>query len=213
MESYQKKVNLTALTLTFQGIKEEKLLTITSEPVVGLIYKKSKKEKRVIVIKEILKFCDATLKRVLERVKKFNLDVKHGYADPNLSDEDVEYMEFYDMIGTLEQDNMSLRGMLDVERQRVDRLRHSMSTMPTITHSGMTQDAINELVAKRVEETLKAYDATRNPGTEMGVEDDQQDDNVEANGDNGNGNGNVNGNGNTNVNNEGVLPVARECTY
>ncbi|GJV60834.1 putative reverse transcriptase domain-containing protein [Tanacetum coccineum] len=66
----------------------------------------------------------------------------------------------------------------------------------------MTQDAINELVAKRVEETLKAYDATRNPGTEMGVEDDQQDDNVEANGDNGNGNGNVNGNGNTNVNNE-----------
>ncbi|GKF34785.1 hypothetical protein Tco_0107985, partial [Tanacetum coccineum] len=97
MESYQKKVNLTALTLTFQGIKEEKLLTITSEPVVGLIYKKSKKEKRVIVIKEILKFCDATLKRVLERVKKFNLDVKHGYADPNLSDEDVEYMEFYDM--------------------------------------------------------------------------------------------------------------------
>ncbi|GKD34826.1 hypothetical protein Tco_1250335 [Tanacetum coccineum] len=77
----------------------------------------------------------------------------------------------------------------------------------------MTQDAINELIAKRVEEALKAYDAARNPGTEMEMEDDQQDDNVEANGDNGNGNGNVNGNGNTNVNNEGVLPVARECTY
>ncbi|GKA59497.1 hypothetical protein Tco_0758810 [Tanacetum coccineum] len=63
---------------------------------VGLIYENSKKEKRVMVIKEILKFCYATLKRVLEKVKKFNMDVKHGYADPNLSDEDAEYMEFYE---------------------------------------------------------------------------------------------------------------------
>ncbi|GJT28617.1 hypothetical protein Tco_0908892, partial [Tanacetum coccineum] len=86
-------------------------------------------------------------------------------------------------------------------------------TMPTITHSGMTQDAINELVAKRVKEALKAYDAARNPGTKLGMEDDQQDNNVDANADNENGNGNGNGNGNTNVNNEGVLPVARECTY
>ncbi|GKC86261.1 hypothetical protein Tco_1141978 [Tanacetum coccineum] len=47
---------------------------------IGLIYENNKKEKRVIDIKEILKFCDATLKRVLEKVKKFNLDVKHGYG-------------------------------------------------------------------------------------------------------------------------------------
>ncbi|GJX74214.1 hypothetical protein Tco_0312809 [Tanacetum coccineum] len=40
---------------------------------------------------------------------------------------------------------------------------------------------------------------------------DQQDDNVEVIGNNGNGFGN--GNGNPNVNNEGVIPVTRECTY
>ncbi|GJR02165.1 putative reverse transcriptase domain-containing protein [Tanacetum coccineum] len=103
-------------------------------------------------------------------------------------------------IGTLEQDNRRLIGMLDVER-----------TMPTATRSGMTQDAINELIAKRVEEALKAYDAARNPRTEMEMENDQQDDNVEANVNNGNGNGN--GNGTPNVDNEGVVPVTRECTY
>ncbi|GJT99615.1 hypothetical protein Tco_1109954 [Tanacetum coccineum] len=61
--------NLTTPTLTFPGIENEKLLTITSDPVVGLIYENSKQEKRVMDIKEISKFCDATLKRVLEKVK------------------------------------------------------------------------------------------------------------------------------------------------
>ncbi|GJT90719.1 reverse transcriptase domain-containing protein [Tanacetum coccineum] len=166
-------------------------------------------------------------------------------------------------------DNRRLRGMLDVERQRVNHLRRSMSyvqkdlrqirrfrfydrvrfgrletyarrhldptlenrdvidyircyeicfpiiyvmiTMPTATRSGMTQDAINELISKRVEEALKAYDAARNPRTETEMENDQQDDNVKVNGNNGNGNGN--GNENPNVNNEGVVPVTRERTY
>ncbi|GKC23946.1 reverse transcriptase domain-containing protein [Tanacetum coccineum] len=103
-------------------------------------------------------------------------------------------------IGMLEQDNKRLRGMLDVKRQRVDRLRCSMSrdlrTMPTATHSGMTQDAINELIAKCVEEALKAYDATRNPRTKIEMENEQQDDNVKDNVNNGNGNGNGNGNPN-----------------
>ncbi|GKE07753.1 putative reverse transcriptase domain-containing protein, partial [Tanacetum coccineum] len=54
-------------------------------------------------------------------------------------------------------------------------------TMPTATRFEMTQDAINELIAKRV------------------------------NGNNGSGNGNENGN--PNVNNRGVVPVTRECTY
>ncbi|GJX76154.1 hypothetical protein Tco_0322965, partial [Tanacetum coccineum] len=80
-------------------------------------------------------------------------------------------------------DNVRLRGMLDVERQRVDRLRRSMS---------MTQDAINELIAKRVEEALKAYEAARNPKTKTKMENEQQDENVEANVNNGNGNGNGN---------------------
>ncbi|GJW32760.1 putative reverse transcriptase domain-containing protein [Tanacetum coccineum] len=85
--------------------------------------------------------------------------------------------------------------------------------MSTATRFEMTQDAINELIAKRVEESLKLYDAARNPGTETEMENEQQDDNVKANSNNGNGNGNGNRNGNPNVNNEGVVPVARECTY
>ncbi|GJX42014.1 hypothetical protein Tco_0257004 [Tanacetum coccineum] len=108
--------------------------------------------------------------------------------------------------------NVRLRGMLDVKRQRFDLFDIVCRiTMPTATRSGMTQDAINELIAKRVEEALKAYDVTRNPGTETEIENEQQDDNIEANVNKGNGNGN--GNGNPNVNNRGVVPVARQCTY
>nr|GEV31378.1 hypothetical protein [Tanacetum cinerariifolium] len=84
-------------------------------------------------------------------------------------------------------------------------------SMRTNTRTRMTQDEINELIAKRVEEALKAYDAARNPELEARIEDDQQDDHVEENINNGNGNGN--GNGNSNVNNGGVVPDARECTY
>ncbi|GJW84838.1 putative reverse transcriptase domain-containing protein [Tanacetum coccineum] len=80
--------------------------------------------------------------------------------------------------------------------------------MPTATRTGMTQDAINELIAKRVEEALKAYNAARNPRTETEMENEQQDENVNANANNGNGNGN--GNGNPNVNNGGVVPIARK---
>ncbi|GKB87242.1 putative reverse transcriptase domain-containing protein [Tanacetum coccineum] len=67
------------------------------------------------------------------------------------------------------------------------------------------------MLAKRVEEALQAYDAAKNPGTETKMENKKQDNNVEVNGNNGNSNGNRNGN--LNVNNGGVVPVTRECTY
>nr|GEW52418.1 reverse transcriptase domain-containing protein [Tanacetum cinerariifolium] len=113
-------------------------------------------------------------------------------------------------IGMLERVNRRPRGMLDVERPRVDRPRRSI-TMPTATRFGMTQNAINELTAKHVKESLKAYDAARNPVTKTEMENDQPNDNVGVNGNN--RNGNENRNGNPNVNNRGVVPVARECTY
>ncbi|GJY31278.1 hypothetical protein Tco_0414773 [Tanacetum coccineum] len=90
------KVNLTASTIIFPGIERKKLLTITSKPVFGLIYENSKKEKRVMILKEIPKFCDLTLKRVLKMGKKFNKDVKYGYVDPSTSDAYAEYLEFYE---------------------------------------------------------------------------------------------------------------------
>ncbi|GJT32064.1 hypothetical protein Tco_0922483 [Tanacetum coccineum] len=54
--------------------------------------KNNKKEKRVMGHQEIHKFCDATLKRVLEGLKSYNNDVKHGYVTPSISKEDVEYL-------------------------------------------------------------------------------------------------------------------------
>ncbi|GJU59634.1 putative reverse transcriptase domain-containing protein [Tanacetum coccineum] len=66
-------------------------------------------------------------------------------------------------------------------------------------------------ITKRVAKALEAYNAAKNPETKTEMENEQQDDNVEANGNN--GNGKDNGNGNPNVNNGGVIPVTRECTY
>ncbi|GJV02642.1 hypothetical protein Tco_1336211 [Tanacetum coccineum] len=45
MDSYQQKVNLTAPSIAFPGIEKEKLFSITSEPVTGMIYENNKKEK------------------------------------------------------------------------------------------------------------------------------------------------------------------------
>ncbi|GJX85234.1 hypothetical protein Tco_0336008 [Tanacetum coccineum] len=61
-----KKVNLTAPTMTFLGIEDHEMFSIIYELVHGIIYKNSKKEKRVMRHLEIHKFCDATLNRVLE---------------------------------------------------------------------------------------------------------------------------------------------------
>nr|GEV59374.1 hybrid signal transduction histidine kinase M [Tanacetum cinerariifolium] len=55
MDSYQQKVNLTTPTITFPGIERKKLFTITFKPVIGRIYENSKKEKRVMILKEIPK--------------------------------------------------------------------------------------------------------------------------------------------------------------
>ncbi|GKC54559.1 hypothetical protein Tco_1077304 [Tanacetum coccineum] len=96
VESYQQKVNLTAPTITFLGIEKYKVFFIVSEPVYGIIYKNRKKEKRVMRHQEIHKFCDATLKRVLEGLKSYNNDVKHGYVTPSLSNEDVEYLQLFE---------------------------------------------------------------------------------------------------------------------
>ncbi|GKF65518.1 hypothetical protein Tco_0192035, partial [Tanacetum coccineum] len=68
-----------------------------------------------------------------------------------------------------------------------------------------------ELISKRVDEALKAYDSAKNLEIEAEFKNDQQDDHVEENVNNGNGNGT--GNGNPNVNNGGVVPIARDCTY
>ncbi|GJY03283.1 hypothetical protein Tco_0369223, partial [Tanacetum coccineum] len=96
IKSYQQKVNLTAPTMTFLGIEEYEVFSIIYEPVYGIIYKNSKKEKRVMRHYEIHKFCDATLMRVLEGLKSYNNDVKYGYVQKELTSDKVEYLKLFE---------------------------------------------------------------------------------------------------------------------
>ncbi|GJU94418.1 putative reverse transcriptase domain-containing protein [Tanacetum coccineum] len=84
----------------------------------------------------------------------------------------------------------------------------------TITRSGMTPEAIEELINRRVEEALAAHDATR-AANALEAENQIQNGSDGDNGNSGNGNG-ENGNGgnrNPNENGRGDRPIARECTY
>ncbi|GKC08477.1 hypothetical protein Tco_1000087 [Tanacetum coccineum] len=96
IEDVWKAINRRSILLHQQlfslGIEKYKVFSIVSETVYGIIYKNSKKEKRVMTHQEIHKFCDATLKRVLEGLKSYNNNMKHGYVTPSLSKEDVEYL-------------------------------------------------------------------------------------------------------------------------
>ncbi|GJZ85801.1 hypothetical protein Tco_0651140 [Tanacetum coccineum] len=96
IESYQHKVNLTAPTIYFPGVEKHKMFSVIYEPVHGIIYKNSKKEKRVMRHSEIHKFCDATLNRVLEGLRSFNNDVKYGYIQRDLTNEEVEYLKLFE---------------------------------------------------------------------------------------------------------------------
>ncbi|GJZ34409.1 hypothetical protein Tco_0580226 [Tanacetum coccineum] len=69
IEGYQIKINLTAPTLTFPRIEAHESYSIVDKPSTGLIYLNSKEEKRVMYLIEIVKFCDATLEKVLNEVK------------------------------------------------------------------------------------------------------------------------------------------------
>nr|GEW57580.1 hypothetical protein [Tanacetum cinerariifolium] len=150
--------------------------------------------------------------------------------------------DFLSWIVTLERDNMRLRGMLGVERQRVDRFRRSMSyaqwdlrqirqfcfhdhvrirrletyaRIMTITRSGMTPKAIKELISRCVEEVLAAQEANCN--ARLIDENQSQNGDDNDNGSKGNGiHGNNNGNGNQNGG-DGCAKinslVDKVCTY
>ncbi|GJV63189.1 hypothetical protein Tco_1474017 [Tanacetum coccineum] len=96
IESYQQKVNLTAPTMSFLGVEKHRMFSIIYEPMHGIIYKNIKKEKRVMRHSEIHKFCDATLNRVLEGLKSYNNDVKYGYVQRELTNDEVEYLKLFE---------------------------------------------------------------------------------------------------------------------
>ncbi|GJW39171.1 hypothetical protein Tco_0065016 [Tanacetum coccineum] len=90
------KVNLTAPTLTFLGIEEHAPYTIVDEPQMGLIYLNSKDEKRVMYLEEIVKFCDATLEKVLNEVKLRMFKSKFLKKPPLLGELDQDIMKAYE---------------------------------------------------------------------------------------------------------------------
>ncbi|GKB62186.1 hypothetical protein Tco_0918372 [Tanacetum coccineum] len=96
IEIYQQKVNLTAPTISFPGVEKRKMFFTIYEPVHGIIYKNSKKEKRVMRHSEIHKFFDAMLNRVLEGLKSYNNDVKYGYVQRELTNDEVEYLKLFE---------------------------------------------------------------------------------------------------------------------
>ncbi|GKB17439.1 hypothetical protein Tco_0851362 [Tanacetum coccineum] len=96
IENYQMKVNLTAPTLTFPGIEEHAPYTIVDEPRIGLIYLNSKDEKRVMYLEEIVKFCDATLEKVLNEVKLRMFENKFLKKPPLLGELDQDIMKAYE---------------------------------------------------------------------------------------------------------------------
>ncbi|GKE27554.1 hypothetical protein Tco_1442938 [Tanacetum coccineum] len=71
------------------------MFSIIYDHVHGIIYKNSKKEKKVMRHSEIHKFCDATLNIVLEGLKSYNNDVKYGYIQRDLNKDELEYLKVF----------------------------------------------------------------------------------------------------------------------
>ncbi|GKC47505.1 putative reverse transcriptase domain-containing protein, partial [Tanacetum coccineum] len=87
-----------------------------------------------------------------------------------------------------------------------------MARIMTITRFGMTPEAIEELISRRVDEALAAQEANRNARLIDENQSQNRDDNDNGSGGNGN-HGNNNGNGNRNGGARGNAPVARVFTY
>nr|GEW23820.1 ribonuclease H-like domain-containing protein [Tanacetum cinerariifolium] len=68
-EELPDKDQLTAPMSIFPGIEAHETCSIVEKPDKGLIYLNNKNENRVMYLVEIVKFCDATLEKVLKEVK------------------------------------------------------------------------------------------------------------------------------------------------
>ncbi|GKE41147.1 hypothetical protein Tco_1464552 [Tanacetum coccineum] len=80
VESYQKKLNITAPQKTFPEIEFKELYTPSYKPP-GVIYEYLNKQKRVMRADELYKFSDGTLKTVRDELHHRILDFRLGYND------------------------------------------------------------------------------------------------------------------------------------
>ncbi|GKF12290.1 hypothetical protein Tco_0050216, partial [Tanacetum coccineum] len=77
-------------------LEEYDVFSIVYEPVHRIIYTNSKKEKKVMRHSEIHKFYDATLRRTLEGLKSYNNDVKYGYVQKELTNDEVKFLKLFE---------------------------------------------------------------------------------------------------------------------
>ncbi|GJY22917.1 hypothetical protein Tco_0396575 [Tanacetum coccineum] len=96
IESYNIRVNLTAPIITFPSTEAYDPFSIVDKPNTGLIYLNSKEEKRVMYLAEIVKFCDATLEKVLKEVKLKIFNSKHYKKPPLLGELDLDILKAYE---------------------------------------------------------------------------------------------------------------------
>ncbi|GKB76878.1 hypothetical protein Tco_0943773 [Tanacetum coccineum] len=190
---------------------------------------------------------DITYETLRDIVKRFHEHAEeipvHQIQQDNARLRDTlgrERVELSDRILSLRLEYLKIRAMLSIKRDQIDSIRWHMAlsqeefrqvrrdrddarrrlrrTM-TITRSGMTPEAIEELINRRVEEAMAAYEEARDANA-LEAENQSQngsdgDNRNSGNGNGGNGNGG-NGNGrneNPKENGRGDRPVARECTY
>ncbi|GJU85045.1 hypothetical protein Tco_1292591 [Tanacetum coccineum] len=90
-----KKVNLTAPTLTFPGIEAYEPYSIVDKPDTGLIYLNNKGGKWLMCLVEIVKFCDATLEKVLKEVKLKIFQSEPWKKSPLLGELDRDIMRAF----------------------------------------------------------------------------------------------------------------------
>ncbi|GJW46535.1 putative reverse transcriptase domain-containing protein [Tanacetum coccineum] len=147
------------------------------------------------------------------------------------------YHHMSERIESLRLENLKVRAMLDIERDRVNslrlhmslsqeefcqvrrdrddtrgRLRRLESTM-TNTRSGMTPAVIEEMINQRVDAALEARRINRDLELGNGNDNGGRNGNGNGTGNGNNGGDNDDGNENRNVNGRGDRPVACECTY
>ncbi|GJS77879.1 retrovirus-related pol polyprotein from transposon TNT 1-94 [Tanacetum coccineum] len=99
------KINFTAPTLIFPGIEAHDPFLIVDKPDTGLIYLNNKNDKQVMYFVKIVKFCEATLKKVLKEVKLRIFQNELWKKPPLLGELDLDIMKAY-------------------EREIIKRLRH-----------------------------------------------------------------------------------------
>nr|GEV01302.1 hypothetical protein [Tanacetum cinerariifolium] len=96
IESYHIRINLTAPTLILPGMEAYDSYSIVNKPDTGLIFLNNKNKKRVMYLVEIVKFCDATLERILKEVKLKIFKTEFWKKDSLLGELDLDIMKAFE---------------------------------------------------------------------------------------------------------------------